>query len=267
MEKPKISVVMSVYNGMPFLPDAVKSILMQTYKNFEFIIVDDASIDGTWNYLKSLQDKRLKLIKNRKNLGLAASLNIALRQAEGDYIARMDADDINLPQRFEKQIEFLSKNPSIDLCGTWVDLINEKGRKIGEKKYPTDPNLIKRSLTWYTAVVHPTYMARKSFYEKLRGYRLNFDLAEDYDLLSRAKNQFKIANLPQKLLLWRLQNRRRSRIEMTKMDKVELMIKLESLRRDGFSLMGVLALLKKVALTYTLPSSIKFKIATLLKQA
>src|SRR4030042_6096810 len=125
---PKISVIMSVYNGLPlgpqpktktassaYLKEAVESILNQTYRNFEFIIVDDASRDKSWDYLKSLKDRRIKLIRNKKNLGLAASLNIALRQAQGDYVARMDADDISLPNRFEEQIYFLQKNPKIDL--------------------------------------------------------------------------------------------------------------------------------------------------------
>ncbi len=179
----------------------------------------------------------------------------------------MDADDISLPERFEKQIKFLLKNPSIDLCGAWVDLIDERGKKIGEKKFPTKPDHIKRSITWYTAVVHPTYMGKSSFFKNLGGYRLNFDLAEDYDLLSRAKNKFKIANIPQKLLLWRLQNKRRSRANMTRMDKVDLKIKIESLERDGLSISGLLALIKKLVLTYFLPPPLKFKIATFLKQA
>src|SRR3989338_4267706 len=126
---PKISVIMSVYNGMPlgpqsaswrtrtassaYLKDAVESILNQTYENFEFIIVDDASVDNSWDYLKNLNDHRIKLIKNKKNLGLAASLNKALKVAKGNYIARMDADDISLPTRFEEQVNYLQKNPSI----------------------------------------------------------------------------------------------------------------------------------------------------------
>src|SRR3989344_5299300 len=241
MKRPKISVIMSVYNGMPFLKEAVESILKQTYKDFEFIIVDDASTDGTWNYLKSIKDKqslrssqvaglkRIKLIKNSKNLGLAASLNKALKFAKGEYIARMDADDISLPKRFEKQIKFLLKNPSIDLCGTWANLVDAKGKIICDKKYPTQPGKVKRAITWYTAVIHPTYMAKKSFFKKMEGYRLDYDFAEDYDLLARAKNKFKIANVGEKLFLWRLADQRRSRANMIKMDKIELKIKLESL--------------------------------------
>src|SRR3989338_10709157 len=132
----KISVIMSVYNGMPYLPEAVKSILNQTYKNFEFIIIDDASTDQSTKYLRFLKDKRIKLIKNSKNLGLAASLNKALKFAKGEYIARMDADDISLPKRFEKQVKFFKKHPSVDICGTWVNLIDDVGKIIGEKKYP-----------------------------------------------------------------------------------------------------------------------------------
>src|SRR3989338_5597380 len=132
---PKICVIMSVYNGLPYLKEAVKSILNQTYKNFEFIIVDDASRDKTWQFLKSLKDKRVKLIQNKKNLGLAASLNIAIRLAQGDFIARMDADDISLSNRFEEQIKYLTKHQEIDLCGTWVPLIDDTGKIVGSKTF------------------------------------------------------------------------------------------------------------------------------------
>ena len=253
---------MSVYNGMPYLPEAVKSILNQTYKNFEFIIIDDASTDQSAKYLRFLKDKRIKLIKNSKNLGLAASLNKALKFAKGEYIARMDADDISLPKRFEKQIKFLLKNPSIDLCGTWANLVDAKGKIICDKKYPTQPGKVKRAITWYTAVIHPTYMAKKSFFKKMEGYRLDYDFAEDYDLLARAKNKFKIANVGEKLFLWRLADQRRSRANMIKMDKIELKIKLESLSREGLTISGLLAIFKKIIFTYILPFPLKYKIAT-----
>lgn len=263
----KISVIMPVYNGMPYLKEAVKSILEQSNQNFEFIIVDDASTDKSWNYLKSLKDKRLILVRNKKNLGVAVSLNIALKKATGAYVARMDADDVSLPIRFDEQIRFLQKNPSIDLCGTWIDLINEKGEIIGEKKYPTSAQKVKKAITWYAAVAHPTYMAKKAFYDNLGGYRANFDFAEDYDLLSRAKGQYKIVNIPKKLLLRRLQNNIRSRKDMKKMDQIELKTKLESLKRDGPTLYGLLALIKKSVITYILPAGLKLKIARILKLA
>lgn len=266
-QTPKISVLMSVRNGMPFLPQAVKSILSQSYKNFEFIIIDDASADETWEYLKSQKDQRIKLIKNSKNLGLAASLNKGLRLAKGDFIARMDADDISLPNRLKIQLNYLQKHSRVDLCGCWVNLIDEKGETIGEKKYPTESDQVKKAITWYTAVVHPTYMGKRDFFRKMKGYRLNFDYAEDYDLLARAKNKYTISNIPKKLLLWRLQQSRRSRENMAKMDRVVIAIKLESLKRDGLTLMGILALIKKFTMTYCLPFPVKYKLAVLFKYA
>ena len=266
---------MSVYNGMPYLKDAVKSILSQTYKNFEFIIVDDASTDNSWNYLKSLKDRRIKLIKNKKNLGLASSLNIALGQvfdreshtesARGDYIARMDADDISLPKRFEEQVNFLHRNPKVMLCGTWVDLINDKGEKIGEKKYPTEDSKIKKSLAWYPAIVHPTFMSRKEFYKVLNGYNQNFDFAEEYELMMRAKNKFKMANIPKKLLYWRFWDRRRSRESWSKMEKVDFKIKLEAFRRKDFGPLYSFILFGKFFITYVLPYSFKLWIFKMFK--
>lgn len=258
---------MSVYNGMPYLMEAVRSILNQSFKGFEFIVVDDASTDNSLRFLHSLKDKRLKILRNKKNLGLAASLNKALKVARGEYIARMDADDLSYPKRLEKQIKFMIKNPSIDLCGTWVDLINENGGKIGEKRYPSNPKRLKNSISWYTAVVHPTYFGKKSLFDELKGYRENFDFAEDYDFLSRARSDFKIANIPQILFQWRLWDKRRSRSEMNMMDKIDLNIKLDMIKREGLTLTSGLAVFKKILVMYLVPSFLKSKLATFFKQA
>src|SRR4030042_1564031 len=268
-QQPKISVIMSVYNGMPYLKEAVESILGQTYKNFEFIIVDDASNDKIWEFLKSLKDKqslrsssaswrtaglkRIKLIKNQKNLGLATSLNKALRIARGDFIARMDADDISLPNRFEEQIKFLIKHPEIDLCGTWVDLINEKGETIGEKKYPTADKDIKNSLAWYPAIVHPTWLIKTGVFGQLNGYDSKFEFAEDYEFLMRAKKGFKMANIQKQLLLWRLWNKRRSRESWEQMERVDLKIKYEALKRGDFAPLYIFIVFGKFIIAYLLP--------------
>ena len=258
---------MPVFNGMPYIKLAVKSILEQTYKNTELIIIDDASTDLTWKYLKSLKDKRIVLLKNQTTLGIATSLNKGLKKSKGLYIARMDAYHISNPSRLEKQLKYLQKNPKVDLCGTWVDLIDQAGKKVGEKKFPTSPSQVKKSISWYAAVIHPTYMGKKSFFQGLNGYRQKYELAEDYDLLSRAKNKYIIANIPLKLLLWRLNPKRSSRTNMRKMDKIDLMIKRDALKRDGYSLTGLLAFSKKALMTYVIPFSLKFKLATKLKQA
>ena len=126
---PKVSVVMCVHNGERYLYEALESVLNQTFEDFEFIIVDDASADNTPAILKeyAAQDGRIRLMRNAHNLGLTRSLNKALRLAKGEYIARQDADDISLPQRLEKQVEFLNSNSRTAVVGSWTEVIDEYG--------------------------------------------------------------------------------------------------------------------------------------------
>ena len=270
---------------MPFLKEAGESILKQTYKNFEFIIVDDASTDETWTYLKNLKDKRIKLIKNKKNLGLAVSLNIALRQvfdpevldseartqraqtesARGDYVARMDADDISLPRRLEAQLEFMQENPDVDLCGTWAYLIDNTGKVIGEKKFYTDDQMIKKALAIYSPIIHPTFFGRRDFFEKMGGYDKNFEYAEDYEFLLRAKNNFKFANIPQKLFKWRLWDKRRSRVEMDKIDKADFRVKLVAFKKGYFGKGYIFVVILKFFVTFLTPYFFKKTVAKRIK--
>lgn len=269
LQKPKISVIMSVYNGMTlgpqiksrtassaYLKEAVKSILSQTYKNFEFIIVDDVSTDKTWEYLRSLKDKRIKLIKNKKNLGLARSLNVALQQAQGDYIARMDADDVSLPNRFEKQVNFMLKNPSVGLCGTWAKLIDERNKVIGEVKKPLDDKNIKRMNMWITGIIHPTWLGRKLIFNKLKGYDTRYDLAEDLDFLIRAK-KFTMANISEVLLLWRSPQKRRSYRDIEVMYRKSLSVRWNHFRKGNLSNLALIFLARSVISTFLFPTGLK----------
>src|SRR3989344_8117032 len=125
---PLVSVVMPVYNAQLYLSLAVKSILAQTYKNFEFIIVDDASTDSTPKILNDFNkiDKRIILLKDKTNLGVTKSLNIGVSKAKGKYIIRMDADDWSYPERFELQVELMEKNPSVIVSGSYIKVCNSK---------------------------------------------------------------------------------------------------------------------------------------------
>ena len=129
-----ISVVMPVYNvEISMLEEAVNSILSQTFQDFEFIIIDDASNDDTYNYLNGIKDERIILIRNSEHLGITKSLNIGLKEAKGKYIARMDGDDISLPQRFEKQYEYMESHPDVIVCGTGVEIFGERSKKYCRK--------------------------------------------------------------------------------------------------------------------------------------
>ena len=247
---------MSVYNGIPYLIEAVESILKQTFKDFEFIIVDDASEDGTWKYLKSLKDNRVKLIKNKRNNGLAASLNRALKVSKGDYIARMDADDISLPRRLEIQSVFLRENPKVDICGSWVKLIDDKNEIIGQIHKPVSEKEIKKMNRWIPGIIHPTWLSRKNVFFKLNGYDPDYDMVEDYEFLIRARN-FHMANINKELLLWRSSDNRRSKDKVNDMYKKSLQVRWHYFKDGTFSLSFFPLLLRSFITTYFFPTKLK----------
>jgi glycosyltransferase involved in cell wall biosynthesis len=192
---------MGVYNGGIYLREAVNSIINQTYDNFEFIIIDDASTDDTNAVLDSFNDARIKIIKNESNLGLTRSLNKGLQLAQGKYIARMDADDISDRKRFERQVKFLEENTHIDLCGTWKSLVNDPQR-ISE--YPVTHDEIKLALLSHNPFAHPSVMWRKDVFDKLGlSYNEEYVTSQDYELWNRAVYRIQTANIPENLLFYR----------------------------------------------------------------
>lgn len=201
---PKVSVIMSVFNATPFLAESVSSILNQTYKNFEFIIINDGSTDKTSEILSRFSDPRLKII-HQNNRGFTKSINYCLRLAKGKYIARMDADDISLPERLSRQISFLDSHPDIALCGTYAIAINESGQEIGRYTYPpVNHSDILRLLFRHNPFIHPSVMFRKKVIDQIGPYNEKFPVAQDYELWSRLAPQFKTANLPEFLLRYRI---------------------------------------------------------------
>ena len=129
IKTPKITVLMPVYNGEKYLKESIESILKQTFRDFEFLIINDTSTDESEKIIRSFKDSRIKLIKNEKNIGLTKSLNKGLDLAKGEYMARMDADDISLPKRLEIQVAFMDKNPKIGVIGAWAKVIGESNKK------------------------------------------------------------------------------------------------------------------------------------------
>src|SRR3990167_5790495 len=245
LKNPKISVIMSVYNGLPYLKEAVKSILVQTYKNFEFIVVDDASTDDSWKYLTSIKDKRIQLFKNEKNLGLAASLNIALQQSGGGYIARMDA---------------------VDICGSFVSVIDENGKLIGGIKKPTTDDKIKKQIYRLTPLLHSTWFAKKEVFTILKGYDKNWDYVEDFEFLIRAKD-FKMANISKYLLFFRSQKERRSQKTIEKIYRNSLKLHQKIFREQKLGLSYLPILARSYVSTYLLPTWLKIYLNKLMKFA
>jgi len=202
-----ISVIMSAYNSEKYIEEAIESILDQTFADFEFIIIDDASEDNTLDIIKSYQksDQRIKLLRNNNNLGLTRSLNKALKHSQSEYIARMDADDISHPERFETQINYLKDNPGIDILGTTAYNINENGEIIKERTVPLSYTDIKKTILLANPVIHSSVIMKKSSLKEINNYNETFKKVQDYELWFRAlANDLIIENLPDKLLYYRV---------------------------------------------------------------
>ena len=202
---PLVSVVMPAYNSEKFLGQAIESILHQTFEDFEFIIVADKSPDGSDIILEhyAKKDNRIKIILGDK-LGLIASLNKGCRLAEGKYIARMDADDISLPYRFERQVQYLEEHPEIGVLGSGIRYIDDADRLGKSVHNPKDPKLIKFYLHLENCFVHPSVMMRRKIIERLGFYNPEAIHAEDYDLWARATSITQVSNLYDILLEYRV---------------------------------------------------------------
>ena len=207
-----VSVLMSVYNeNLVWIQESLESILNQTYENIEVIlVVDNPSIMfDVKNYLEIIQEKdsRLKVIYNSENLGLALSLNVGLENARGSLIARMDADDFALPERFERQVNFLKSQPKIALVGTGRYLMSENG--VVNKDYETPvcgADKIKKVLPCTSCIVHPSIMIWTEVLKKVGGYR-NFRQSQDYDLWLRLSSSgYQMDNIDEPLMLYRLRD-------------------------------------------------------------
>ena len=204
--KPRISVLMPVYNAEKYVGLAIESILTQTYENFEFIIIDDNSSDQTYNTITQYKDKRIRIIRNSKNLGTAETLNKGLTMCNAEYIIRMDADDISKPYRLEKQLSFMDQHPEISISGSHMELINREGILLKEQKKAIGFENIKIGLFFgKTSLAHPSLIIRKSMLNKYKlCYDSAFQYAEDYDLYCRASRYIKFDNYPESLIQYRI---------------------------------------------------------------
>jgi len=203
---PTVSVLMSVYNTpAQYLRAAVESVLAQTLSDFEFIVIDDGSTDGSPEILREFatREPRIRLTV-RPNKGLTATLNEAIAMSRGEFLARMDCDDVSEPDRFERQLAFLSADPSLVCAGGHFALIDEKGRLLTRLRPPSDDASIQDLLLrGHTAICHPAAMMRRDAVEKVGGYDPYFKTTQDLDLWLRLGEVGKLGNVPEVVLRFR----------------------------------------------------------------
>lgn len=211
MTPPKISVLLPVHNAEKYLIECLDSLITQTFSDFEIIAIDDASTDNSLHRLKDYaqRDGRIKVFHNETNLKLAKTLNKGICLAQAPLIARMDADDIALPKRFEIQYKFMKNNPDIDVCGAWAQGFCETNRRYS---VPVDHDTICSALPFFNPMIHPTVMirtdvARNNLYDE------TFDRSQDYELWARMllTGTSKFHNIPKVLLLYRYKDKKSSK--------------------------------------------------------
>jgi len=202
---PLVTVLLPVYNGERFLADAITSVLNQTFGDFELLVVDDGSTDGSAGILNSFNDPRIRVLKNEERLKLSGALNRGMDNSSGTYIARMDADDICLPDRLSRQVRFMESHLEVGMCGGWVKAFGDHPSSGSIFKYPLTSEAIKATLLFDNPFAHPAVMLRKSLFNK---FNLRFDgsyyPAEDYELWVRALEYFPAANMAEVLLNYHL---------------------------------------------------------------
>lgn len=204
MIKPLVSVIMPTYNTPePLLKSAIESILAQTYKNFEFIIIDDGSINNDFEIIKSYEDERISAYQNVHNSGLPYTLNRAISLSKGKYIARMDSDDISLPKRLEEMVKFLEKNKDIDIAGSYYREFGSRHRLVKVERYN---EIIRPTMILTCPFCHPSIVFRKSSIQKYNIKYSNEEKAEDYNLWVKCSlnKEIVFANLDKVLLKYRI---------------------------------------------------------------
>jgi len=215
---PDVTVLLPVYNGERYLRETIESILSQTYRNFEFLVIDDGSTDSSLDIVASFADDRIKILKNEKRLKLSGVLNRGVREATGRYIARMDADDIALPDRLQRQFSYMENHPEIGMCGTGIEIFGSVTPR--KDIYPKTAEEIKAYALFDCPFCHPTVMMRRDFFLKHDlWYDGSYYPTEDYELWVRAIELFPTVNLEEVLLRYRVHDSSMTGSDWDSMDK------------------------------------------------
>ena len=237
---PVVSVIMPVYNAQAYVGEAIESILAQTYRNFELIIIDDASTDASWRIIRKYAKAHPEFIRAHRldkniNQGGDACANIALELARGAYIARMDADDIAYPARLAKQVAYLSNHPTCSLVGGSADVIDKNGVIIGEKIEPSSHEQIYKSYFTFHPIIHPSCMYRRKWNKKPFAYMLRYSANNDYyTFFTHMCQGARYHNLPEKLLKYRIHSQNDTFVNIKQKYLNTLAVRIKMCTKHGY---------------------------------
>lgn len=229
---------MPVYNAERYIAEAIESILNQTFKDFEFIIIDDFSTDNTWEIIQEYakKDKRIIPLRNKENLKLSKTLNKGIAITKGKYIARMDADDISVEDRLQKQFDYMEKKSDVGIVGGTMEIRDLNNRIIGKRRYNLTDEQIRKKIYRYSPFCHPLVMIRKSVLNQIGGYDERWNPAEDYELYFRIGKCSKFANLDDILLIYRMVPKSMTIGSAKKMDLKTIKIRKKYSNEDPYKM-------------------------------
>lgn len=268
-DKPLVSVVMPAYNAEKYVAEAIESILNQTFKDFEFIILDDCSTDGTWEIIQEYakKDGRVVAVRNERNLKISATLNRGIEIAKGKYIARMDADDWSYPQRFEEQICYLEENIGVVLLGSAIEVADKNLNVLNLRKYPISDKSIRATLLKYSTFAHPAVIYRREHALNCGMYNTRLYDSEDYDFYFRIGNFGGFANHTCTLLKLRTHNDSISQRKIQRQSMLTIYIKLKAVFEYGYhmSLGDKFFFLVHTFGSFFVPTKMRFRLFNLLR--
>lgn len=260
----QVSIILPAYNAEKYIGLAIESILHQTLKNFELVVVNDASTDSTKSIIEmyASKDSRIKVINNERNLYIGGALNKALAVSSNEFVARMDADDIAEPTRLEKQLNVLLSDDSIAVVGANIELIDEEGKTLGKREYPNTNAKLKSKIFKYSPFAHPVVMFRKSAVLEFGGYDPTKSPSEDLDLWFKIGTKYKFASVNECLLKYRVFKNSHSNKRLKNTELITLKIRLDAVKKLGWkpSLDDILYNLGQFLTLWIIPAGIRIKL-------
>lgn len=267
---PVISVLMPAYNAEKHIALAIESILSQTFADFEFIIIDDASLDRTPLIIEEYakKDQRIVFLKNSQNLKISGTLNIGLQTAKGEFICRMDADDWSYPERLGTQLDFMKEHPEVVISGANIEVCDQNLDILNIRTYPkTDPQ-IRNKILKLNPFAHPVTFYKTEIAKKVGGYDANFNLAEDYDLYFRMGKYGQFANISKVLLKLRTHSQSLSAQQMADQARINYRVRLKAIKTYGYKTSWsdkVFLFLNYLAI-FLIPKQYKFQLYNFLRR-
>lgn len=267
--KPLISVIMPAYNAEKYISNAIESILNQTFKKFELIIINDFSTDKTLDIIKSFKkkDPRIEIVNNDMRLDIARTLNKGIDMAKSNMIARMDADDIAFSNRLELQYKLISSSKNIAVVGANIVIMNTSGNETAIRSYPDSSEKLKNCLFKYSPFAHPVVMFRKNIFEEVGRYNPKYSPTEDLDLWFRLGSKYSFGSVPKPLLKYRLYEMSSSHGDLNNLEILVFKIRFDAIIKYGYrpSLIDVIYnLLQFITLWFT-PTKYRLTIYNLLR--